>query len=95
MTKFVRPLRSGQITIPAEFRQKLGITPDKLLQLTLDNGELRIKPVQVTVAQDGTPWLKELYDLFAPVRKETQKASEKEIDSAIDTALKAVRNKHA
>lgn len=94
MTKFVRSLRSGQITIPAEFRQKLGITPDKLLQLTLDDGELRIKLVRVTNAVDGSPWLKELYDLFSPVRKEAKKTSEKEVSSVIDKAVKAVRHKN-
>lgn len=94
MTKFIRSLRSGQITIPREFREKLGITPDKLLQLTLDDGKLCIKPVQMTDASNS-PWFKELYDLFTPVRKEAKKFSEKEVNCAIDKAIKAVRRRHA
>jgi len=27
-SKIIRPVRGGQITIPAEFREKLGITPE-------------------------------------------------------------------
>ena len=32
MTRIVRPLRGGQITIPAEFRRELGITEESVLQ---------------------------------------------------------------
>ena len=38
-SKIVRQLRGGQITIPAEFRKRLGI--DSLLQMTLAGDELR------------------------------------------------------
>jgi AbrB family looped-hinge helix DNA binding protein len=94
MSRVVKPLRSGQITIPAEFRRALGIEPDSLLQLTLFQGELRIKPVSVREKAAGSPWLKELYDLFAPVREEAAaKYSEQEIDAAIDQAMKAVRSR--
>lgn len=97
LTKIVRPLRSGQITIPAEFREKLGIGPDTLLQVTLSEGELRVRPVSVMDRAGGSPWLKELFDLFAPVRREAEAMSytEEEIDLAIDEAVKAVRQTHA
>lgn len=97
MAKIVRSLRSGQITIPADFREKLGIDSDTLLQISLMEGELRIKPVRVSEKAQGSPWLKELYDYFAPVREEIEKKgySEKEINSAIDSAVRAVRAKHA
>ena len=96
MTKIVRPLRSGQITIPADFREKLGIDADTLLQISLMHGELIIKPVKVSQKLQGSPWLKELYDIFAPVRAEikTKGLTEKEVNSAIDKAVKAVRQKH-
>jgi AbrB family looped-hinge helix DNA binding protein len=58
-TKLVRPVRGGQITIPAEFRKRLGITDTTMLRLTLTEGELRIVPVQI-VASGGSPWLREL-----------------------------------
>jgi len=97
MTKIVRPLRSGQITIPAEFRERLGIGPDSLLQVTLMQGELRVRPLSVSDRAGGSPWLKELYDRFAPVREEamTKEYTEEEIDTAIDEAVKAVRQRHA
>lgn len=45
----------------------------------------------------GSPWLKELYDLFAPVRQEAVAAemSEAEINAAIDAAVRAVRRRDA
>jgi len=92
MTRLVRPLRGGQITIPAEFRKQLGITEQSLLQLTLEAGELHITPVRLTKAA-GSPWLKELYDAFAPGRQEVRDKGyrEEEVDDAIDQALQAVR----
>jgi AbrB family looped-hinge helix DNA binding protein len=91
--RVVRPVRGGQITIPAEFRQKLGIEPDTLLQISLVDGELRIRPVSVTPRVAGSPWLKDLYDYFAPVRDEAKERgySEEEINTAIDDAVHAVR----
>ena len=93
LTRVVRPLRGGQITIPAEFRSKLEIDERTLLQITLAGQELRIRPVHVTDAARGSSWARELYDLFAPVRKEAARLSEKEIDTDIDHAVAAVRRK--
>ena len=39
MTQLVRALRSGQITIPSEYREKLGIDEDSFLQINLIEGE--------------------------------------------------------
>ncbi len=96
MTKFVKALRSGQITIPSDFREKLGITSDSLLQVSLLQGELRIKPVRIAKESQGSPWLKEAYDAFAPVRQEIKEKgyTEQEVNDAIDTAVKAVRKQH-
>jgi AbrB family looped-hinge helix DNA binding protein len=90
-TKIVRPLRGGQITIPAAFRRQLGIDADSLLQVTLDRDELRIKPVRVT--EQGSPWFRELYDLFAPVRQEAIEKgyTDEQINAWIDEAVEAVR----
>ena len=94
-TKIVRSLRSGQITIPAEFRKELGITEETMLQLTLEGGELRIRPLQVKDSAAGSAWLKHLYERFAPVREEAAQYTEEEIDAAIDQAVRAVRRQHA
>ena len=96
-TRIIRPLRGGQITIPAEFRRELGITPDSLLQMTLEDGELRLRPVAVTETAAGSPWLRELYEYFAPVREGICRAgyTEEEVNADIDAALAAVRDEHA
>lgn len=93
MTRIIRPLRGGQITIPAEYRRRLGITDDTLLQMSAEHGELRIKPVQIT-DQTSADWFKELYDLFAPVRAQARKQSDQEVNDAIAEAVNAVRKVH-
>ena len=91
-TKVIRPLRSGQITIPIEFRQKLEIDEHTLLQIALVGNELHIRPVRVTeTAATGSGWAKELYELFAPVRQDAAKYSEKEVNADIEAAVAAVR----
>ena len=97
MTIVIKSLRSGQITIPADFREKLGIDSATLLQISLMQGELRIKPVKISSEDSrGSLWLKELYDYFEPVRKQIEKtgASEEEINREIDLAVKEVRKQH-
>ena len=92
-TLLVRSLRSGQITIPAEFRKELGIGQDSLLQVTLDGGELHLKPVELTEKPKGSPWLRELYEYFAPVRQEAEEKgyTDEQINAWIDEAVAAVR----
>lgn len=93
MSHLVKTLRSGQITIPANLRNTLGIGTDSFLQIRMVNGELRIKPVQVSTEKTDSAWMKKLYDRFAPVREEAQKYSEREVNKAIDKAVSAVRSK--
>jgi bifunctional DNA-binding transcriptional regulator/antitoxin component of YhaV-PrlF toxin-antitoxin module len=99
MTRIVRPLRGGQITIPVAFRRVLGIDEDTMLRLTLKDGELRLKPIRVEDDDDaddvneGSPWLRELYEYFAPVREEilARGISEEEVNADIDAAIEEVR----
>jgi AbrB family looped-hinge helix DNA binding protein len=91
ITKTVRPLRRGQITIPADFRRRLGIDDDTLLQLTLCEDRIEVVPVVTTPA--GNAWAQELYEMFAPVREDAQAMSEAEIDALIDEAMDAVRSR--
>ena len=46
LTKLVRPLAKGQITLPAEFRRRLKIGADTLLSLTLKEGTIEIVPLR-------------------------------------------------
>jgi AbrB family looped-hinge helix DNA binding protein len=95
MTRIIKPLRGGQITIPAEFRRELGITEESMLQVTLSEGELHVKPVRVTEIGEGSPYLKELYEYFVPAREEAQEKglTGEEIEAAVDQAIEAVRTK--
>lgn len=56
-----------------------------------------MKPERVTKDKRGSPWLKDLYNYFAPARREIQERgyTEDEIDSAIDEAVAAVRREHS
>ncbi|MCL4384891.1 MAG: AbrB/MazE/SpoVT family DNA-binding domain-containing protein [Actinobacteria bacterium] len=47
MTKLVRPLSRGQITIPIEFRKKLGIDSNTILSLALKGNKIEIVPAIV------------------------------------------------
>lgn len=93
MTTLIRPHDKGPITIPDEIREALGIEDDSLLRLTVEDGELRIKPLPVHEQEEGSPWLRELYDYFAPVREEilAKGYTEDEVNAAIDEALREVR----
>ena len=92
-TKIVRALRGGQITIPAMFRKALGIEEETLLRVTLCDGELTIAPVRIAGSDEGSQWLHELYEYFAPVREEILRRgiSEEEVNADIDAAIAAVR----
>lgn len=91
----VRPRRDGRITIPAEFRRKLGIGEETTLRLTVADGELRLKPVE-TPETDGSSWFRRLYDEFAPARAEAIEKgyTDEEINGWIDEAVAAVRAEH-
>lgn len=93
MLKIVKPLRNGQITIPVEVREKLGIDEQTILQLSLVNKEIRLKPVRISQTDADSPWMKELYGLFSKSRKEAKKYSSKGIEKDITKAINAVRQK--
>lgn len=93
-SKLIRPLRNGQITIPVEFRNRLDITERSLLEIKLVGDELRLRPVQLSSAPRDSAWARELYELFAPVRAQAAKRTEKQINTDIDRAVSAVRRKH-
>lgn len=93
MPLLVRAAEAGRITIPQSVRDELGIAENSLLELTVRDGELRIKPVDGREASAGSPWLRELYEHFAPVREEILRNgyTEQEVNDAIDQAFRAVR----
>ncbi len=44
LTRLVKPLPKGQITIPIDFRRRLGIGEDTILDVTLKGGKIEISP---------------------------------------------------
>ena len=92
-SRLVRSLRGGQITIPAAFRKELGIDENTMLRVTLSDGELRMTPVRLEESTGGSPWLRELYEYFAPVREEILASgiSREELFADIDAAIEEVR----
>jgi len=47
MSKIVRSLPKGQITIPAQFRERLGIDQDSLLNIILLEDRLEVVPIRI------------------------------------------------
>ncbi len=90
-TRIVRQLRHGQITIPKEFREALHLSGEDMLAVTLQDGKLQIETVRPATQSAGSQWAKDLYALYAPVRKSLEGYTELEINDAIDEAVRAVR----
>lgn len=90
-TRIVRQLRNGQITIPKEFREAMQLSGEDMLAVTLQDGKLEIETVKPAPRTGGSQWAKDLYDLYAPVRKSLEGYTEQEINDAIDEAVRAVR----
>ncbi|MCK4898893.1 MAG: AbrB/MazE/SpoVT family DNA-binding domain-containing protein [Anaerolineales bacterium] len=46
-TRLVKPYAKGQVTIPAEFREKLNIDENTILQMELKGSSIEITPLRV------------------------------------------------
>lgn len=92
-SKLVRPLRSGQVTIPVEFRRSLGIDGDTMLRISMVDGGLRIDPVRMEAQTPNSAWFRDLYEYYAPVREEIAKSgiTQDELYAEIDAAIEEVR----
>jgi AbrB family looped-hinge helix DNA binding protein len=91
MRKVVKQLRHGQITIPKELREAIGLDEDDMLAITVAGDRLEIEPMKVARKSRGSPWAKELYEMFTPVRESLTDRSEEEVNKAIDEALREAR----
>lgn len=93
LPRVIRLSGDGRITIPEEFRHALGIAEGAELRVSLDGDGLRITPLRPAEERRGSPWLRELYEYFAPVREEIARRgiSEEELFADIDAAVEAVR----
>ena len=57
----VTPMARGQITIPKQFRDKLGITPKTPLNLTLEEDKIVVKPLTKMLADESPYVIKPKY----------------------------------
>jgi hypothetical protein len=64
-----------------------------VLRVDLDGDELKIKPPRSGEHKQSSPWLRELYEYFAPVREEilARGISQAELYADIDAAIEEVR----
>ena len=90
-TRLVRSLRSGQITLPADFRHALHLDEAMFLQVALEGDELRIHAYAPNKLETGSDWLRDLYLLFRPVRRSAADATDEDINSDIDRAIAHLR----
>ncbi|MDO8671761.1 MAG: hypothetical protein Q7O66_10085 [Dehalococcoidia bacterium] len=60
--------------------------------MTLEGDELHRRKLEVKESSKGSPWLRELYELFAPVRQDLAAYEEQEMDRAVDEAVREVRH---
>ena len=91
MKKIVKQLRHGQITIPKDLRDALGLEEDDLLAITLSGRKLEIEPLKVAPKGRGSPWARQLYEEFGAMRESLKGRTEEEINQAIDEALGEAR----
>jgi bifunctional DNA-binding transcriptional regulator/antitoxin component of YhaV-PrlF toxin-antitoxin module len=92
-SRVVQVLRGGRIVIPAEFRRLIGIEDDSLLRITVEDGDLRVSPVNSEMQGKERDWLDALYDAYAPTRADilARGISEEEVNTDIDAAIAEVR----
>ena len=93
-TRLVRPLRNGQITLPAAFRHALDLDQAPMLQITLQDGELRIRPYHPDRLETGSTWLADLYRLYRPVRQKISASNALDLDIVIDTLVARLQGGH-
>lgn len=53
LSKLVRPLAKGQITLPIEFRRRLNIGAGTILNLTLKGGRIEMVPLRPVPQDQG------------------------------------------
>ncbi|MCA9878579.1 MAG: AbrB/MazE/SpoVT family DNA-binding domain-containing protein [Thermomicrobiales bacterium] len=83
----------GSVSLPGDVVRTAGIEDGDLLEVHVENGELRIVPAGTDAPPPTSNPLAELYDYFAPARDEILASgmTEDEINAEIDLAIAEVR----
>ena len=59
--KFIKSFSRGQITIPKDFRERLGVSEEFWMKIFVDDGKLIVEPVQSKKTKDD--YLKSLLSM--------------------------------
>ena len=59
--RYVKSFSRGQITIPKEIREELGVPEEFWMKMSVDNGKIVVEPVQKTLSKEE--YLKKLMSL--------------------------------
>jgi AbrB family looped-hinge helix DNA binding protein len=87
---FVKVLRGGQITMPKELRKVLEIKEGDILEVKMEKNKVVLKP---KILVDRNQAWQRLNQVMSKVGKRHGKISEKEVESDVLEAMKAVRSK--
>lgn len=88
----VKVIRHGQITIPKELREALGIEEGDLLEVELKKSQMIIKPKAVV---DKELARRKFFPIVKKMRAGSKNASEQEVDQLIEKAIGETRKVEA
>lgn len=69
--KYVKTFSKGQITIPKEFRDSLGLGDEFWIRLSIDQDEIKLKPVKEEKKMSKDEWIKQMLAM-PPIEIDTQ-----------------------
>jgi antitoxin PrlF len=85
--RFVKSFSRGQITIPKEIREELGVSEEFWMKMFVDNGKIVVEPVQKIPSKEeylkkllslDTSWFtEEDYDDYKKIRQEADEHVER------------------
>ncbi|MBI4595080.1 MAG: AbrB/MazE/SpoVT family DNA-binding domain-containing protein [Candidatus Tectomicrobia bacterium] len=89
----IKVLRNGQVTLPKEYRDVLGVKEGDVLEAEIEDSTLVLKPK--VLVDKNEAWAK-LSHVMDKVGKRHQNISEEEVEKDVLEALKTARSqKHA
>jgi hypothetical protein len=89
----VRPRIDDSILLPGDILRAAGLATETLLEVHVENGELRLIPASANAPEQRSNPFGDLYDYFAPVREDLLASgiTDEELDAEIDAAIAEVR----
>ena len=89
----IRTRIDDSITLSGEIVRAAGLATGDLLEVHVEDGELRLVPATASTPEPKSNPLADLYDYFAPVREHVLASgyTDEEINADIDAAIAEVR----